>query len=165
MALAGVSVVGSAILPGNRAPRGLSVVRAIVGQAGQPLRLWRGGRWERARAWSDLKRFSLAAGGTEPLPTRLGSIIGAPDLLLFPKRYGARSVFFHAGLELKLMHLGLWLLAWPMRLGIVRSIAPIAGTLKWVADRLERLARTAAGWWSMPSAATLAAARSSGAGR
>ena len=54
-----VSVVGSAILPGNRAPRGLSVVRAIAGQAGQPLDLWRGGRWERARAWGGLRRFSL----------------------------------------------------------------------------------------------------------
>ena len=36
--LSTVSVVGAAILPGNRAPRGLSVVRAIVGQAGRPLR-------------------------------------------------------------------------------------------------------------------------------
>ena len=33
--------IESVILPGNRAPRGLSVVRAIVGQAGQPLPLWR----------------------------------------------------------------------------------------------------------------------------
>ena len=36
------------------------------------------------------------------------------------------------------MHVGLWLLGWPVRLGMVRSIAPVAGTLKWVADRLEQ---------------------------
>jgi hypothetical protein len=135
--LAHVSLVGSAILPGNRAPRGLSVVRAIVGQAGRPLRVRRGGRWETAKAWGDLERFSLAADGAAPLPPRLASLIGAPDLLLFPERYRARSVLFHAGLELKLMHLGLWLLAWPVRLGIARSIAPLAGALKRIADLLE----------------------------
>ena len=57
--------------------------------------------------------------------------------MLFPDRYRARSVLFHAGLELTLMHLGLWLLAMPVRFGLVRSIAPLARPLKWIADRLE----------------------------
>ena len=114
--LSTVSVVGSAILPGNRAPRGLSVMRAIVGQAGRPLRLWRGGGWSEAAAWGDIRRFTLQAEGAAPVAGRMASTIGAPDLVLFPERYGARSVLFHAGLELKIMHLGLWTLALPVRL-------------------------------------------------
>ena len=135
--LSTVEVVGAAILPGNRAPRGLSVVRAIVGQVGRPLRLWRGGAWSEAPAWGGIRRFTLEADGTAPLVARMGSIIGAPDLALFPERYRARSVLFHAGLELKIMHVGLWLLAMPVRFGLTRSIAPLARPLKWIADRLE----------------------------
>jgi hypothetical protein len=136
--LSTVSVVGTAILPGNRAPRGLSVVQAIVGQAGRPLRLWRGGAWTETPAWSDIRRFTLRADGAAPLGERMASIIGAPDLVLFPERYGARSVLFHAGLELKILHLGLWALALPVRLGLARSISALVRLLKWIADWLER---------------------------
>ena len=69
----------------------------------------------------------------------MASVIGVPDLKLFPERYGARSALFHAGLELRFMHLGLWALALPARFGLVRSIAPLARPLKWFADRLEHL--------------------------
>jgi hypothetical protein len=133
-----VSVVGSAILPGNRAPRGLSVVRAIVSQAGRPFMIWRGGRWTETSIWSEAKRFDLAVAGTADLTGRLASPIGAPDLLLFPERYNARSALFHAGLELRTLQLGLRLLAWPVRLGIVKSIEPLAPVIKWIADCLER---------------------------
>lgn len=133
-----VGTVGSAILPGNRAPRGLSVVRAIVAQAGRPLRVWLGGRWREAPAWSEVRRFDLVVDGMPPLNGRLASPIGAPDLLLFPERYAARCVSFHAGLELRLLHVGLCLLALPVQLGLLRSLEPFAGALKWIADRLER---------------------------
>jgi saccharopine dehydrogenase-like NADP-dependent oxidoreductase len=127
--LAAVSLAGSAILPGNRVPRGLSVLRAIAGQAGRSLRVWRGGNWTDTTAWGDVRRFTLEAPGIAPLEGRLASTIGAPDLILFPERYDARSALFHAGLELKTLHLGLWLLALPVRLGLVHSLGPLAGWL------------------------------------
>lgn len=132
-----VSLVGSVILPGNRAPRGLSVVRAIVGQAGRSLKCWRGGAWQSEPGWGDLQRVALSIDGIDQVRNRLASRIGVPDLLLFPDRYQARSVEFRAGLDLKLMHVGLWLLAWPVRLGLVRSLLPLAAPLKWIADQLE----------------------------
>ncbi|EHK58886.1 saccharopine dehydrogenase [Mesorhizobium alhagi CCNWXJ12-2] len=137
--LAAVSLAGSAILPGNRVPRGLSVLRAIVGQAGRSLRVWRGGNWTDTTAWGDLRHFTLEAPGIAPLKGRLASTIGAPDLILFPERYGARSALFHAGLELKALHLGLWLLALPVRLGLVRSLGPLAGWLGRMAGWVARL--------------------------
>ncbi len=135
--MASVSGVGSVILPGNRAPRGLSVVRAIVAQAGRPLRVWRGGRTVEVAAWGALRRHDLRVDGCRPLTGRLASPIGAPDLVLFPERYGARSVRFEAGLELKLLHLGLWALALPVRWRLLGSLQPLAPALKWIADRLE----------------------------
>ena len=132
-----VHLIESVILPGNRAPRGLSVVRAIVAQAGLPLALWRGGRAANVPGWSGLTRVDLNIPGKTPLTARWASFIGAPDLSLFPKRYRARSVLFRAGLELKVMHGGLAALTGLVRAGIVGSLSPIAKPLKWAADVLE----------------------------
>jgi hypothetical protein len=133
-----IDSIDSVILPGNRAPRGLSVVQAIVSQVGRPLRLFRGGRWTDAPAWSGLRRLSLAVPGVRPLGRRWASFIGAPDLLLFPAAFAARSVTFRAGLELAIMHLGLWSLSWLVRGGLLSRLRPLAGVLHTVAGWLER---------------------------
>jgi len=46
-----VDRVEIAISPGNRAPRGLSVVRAILSYAGRPVRVFDGGRWREHPGW------------------------------------------------------------------------------------------------------------------
>ena len=125
--------IESVILPGNRAPRGLSVVRAIAAQAGRPMKLWRGGEWQSVPGWSGLTAYTLSASG-RTLPARDASFIGAPDLTLFPARYGARTVIFRAGLELGVLHLGLALLAWLPRLRLLPSLSVLARPLKWMAD-------------------------------
>ena len=135
--LTDIHVIESVILPGNRAPRGLSVIRSILRQAGQPLRLWRGGEFETATGWSDRQSISLSASGAPPLKNRWASFIGAPDLVLFPEHFNARSVLFRAGLDLKLMHGGLAWLAGLVRIGALKNLAPFARPLKWAADRLE----------------------------
>jgi hypothetical protein len=61
-----------------------------------------------------------------------------PDLELFPQHYQVRErVLFHAGLELPLLHLGLWLLSWPVRWRWLRSLAPAVGGIVWLADRFR----------------------------
>ncbi len=133
--LSRVTLIESVILPGNRAPRGLSVVRAILSQVGKPIHLWRGREWTTAPGWSAPQRVSLQVPGVGPIDGRWCGFIGAPDLVLFPQRYGARSVLFRAGLELPLLHLGLWLLSWAPRLGLVRSLEPFAEPLRRIAER------------------------------
>lgn len=132
-----IDLIDSVILPGNRAPRGLSVVRAIVGQAGRPLRVLLGGTWVDVPAWSAIDRVDLAVAGRAPLKGRWASFIGAPDIDLFPEAFDARSVLFRAGLELKIMHGGLAMLAQLVRWGLVATLAPMAPLLKRVADWLE----------------------------
>lgn len=129
--LTDIHLIDSVILPGNRAPRGLSVMQAILAQAGQPLTEWRGGVASPTCGWGRLARVDLGFG------RRWASPIGAPDLALFPAAFHARSVRFSAGLELSLLHLGLWALALPVRAGLVRSLVPLARPLRWMADRLR----------------------------
>lgn len=130
-------LIESVILPGNRAPRGLSVVRAIVGQVGRPLRQWQAGAWIAPPAWGDLVRHNLAL-PDRPVPSRRwASRIGAPDLQLFPGRFRARTVRFAAGLELPVMHLGLWALGLLVRLGLLRGLDPLAPLLRRVAALLK----------------------------
>jgi hypothetical protein len=122
-----------AITPGNRAPRGLAVVRSILSYSGQPVRLFRGGRWQTAHGWGLLRRQHIPGLGVRWL-----SLCETPDLDLIPARFApTRSATFKAGLELPIMHVGLWLLGWLVRTRIVRSLTPLASSLTRIADWLE----------------------------
>lgn len=132
-----IHLIHSAILPGNRAPRGLSVVKAIISQVGKPLGVWTAGRGVNVPGWSGLKRITVDRDPPKPALQRWGSLIGAPDLQLFPTYFGARNVTFRASLDLKLMHGGLWLLSWLVRCRMMKSLLPLAASLKFAADRLE----------------------------
>lgn len=104
--MASVEEVDAAILPGNRAPRGISVIRAILSRTGTPFRLWRGNGWGRVRGWSEPRRYRLA-----PDLIRTGYLIEVPDNRLLPKHFAASTVTFRAGLELWPMNAGLALLS------------------------------------------------------
>lgn len=125
--------IDSVILPGNRAPRGLSVVRAILAQAGRPLTLCRAGRRVTVPGWSGARREYLTLDGAKPL-RRWSSYIGGPDLALFPEYFNARTVEFRAGLELPILHFGLWLISLPVRWGWAASLAPAAAPIRRIAQ-------------------------------
>jgi hypothetical protein len=130
-----IEAIDIAITPGNRAPRGRATVAAILSYVGHTVRWWRYGRWEAVVGWHDLHRRRLPT-----LGRRWFSACDVPDLELFPERYKVRErVLFHAGLELPPLHLGLWLLSWPVRWGWLRSLAPAAGAIAWLADRVRAL--------------------------
>ena len=145
--MADIHHIESIILPGNKAPRGLSVIRAIVAQAGRPLKLWKNSQWTEVKGWSGRRQVELKIHGERALPKRWASYIGAPDLVLFPQYFKARSVAFRAGLDLKLMHGGLAFLTLPVRLGWLTSIAGLSPLLKWIADRLESFGSDRGGMW------------------
>jgi hypothetical protein len=115
-----IDMIDSMILPGNRAPRGRSVMAAILAQVGQPLP---GGA---AHGWIGVETIRLET-GTGAVIERLASPIGAPDLVLMPERFDCPDVRFRAGLELKVMHRGLGVLARMVRLGLLRSASPLLG--------------------------------------
>jgi len=101
-----VLLIDTAILPGNRASRGTSVVESIVGQLGSPFRVWRGGVWRNHDCWSEAREINLGFG-----IRRTARLIEVPDIRLFPDYFGAKSVLFRAGMELGTLNVGLKLLA------------------------------------------------------
>jgi len=94
--------IETTILPGNQTPRGLSVMRAILGQVGQPMQLWEGGKWQRAKGWSRLSHTALHVGSTRLKP-RPASLVNTPDALL-AAHFNAQTAIPRAGLELGLFH-------------------------------------------------------------
>ncbi|MDO9367969.1 MAG: saccharopine dehydrogenase NADP-binding domain-containing protein [Sphingopyxis sp.] len=122
------------IFPGNRAPRGLAVVQAILSYVGHPVRVWRGGAWTDVPGWGQTHRWTVPGVGK-----RWASVCDTPDQDLLVQRYlPRRSAEFFAGLELSLLHLGLAALALPVRWGWMRSLRPAARPLLAIARPLLR---------------------------
>lgn len=124
-----------AIAPGQQAPRGEATIKAVFGYAGQGFKRWHNGRWATVHGWQNLRRFSF-----EGIGQRWGAACDVPDLELFPARYpGVREVSFHAALELRIQHLGLWLVAALRRVGLPLPIAQHAARLnRWANVLLDR---------------------------
>ncbi|MGR3323223.1 MAG: DUF4166 domain-containing protein [Pseudooceanicola sp.] len=125
------AVIDTAILPGNRAPRGMSVMQSILSQAGRPMPVWNGNRWERAFGWSMPARYTLPGG-----LVRQAWQIEVPDQRLFPAHFGAETVRFRAGLELAVMRYGLALFAGLRRVVPLPVNRPVVQVFKVLADLL-----------------------------
>lgn len=98
--------VEAAISPGARAPKGLSVMQAILSWMGRPVRVFEGGDWTMRRGWSGLYRRDFGGAGV-----RRVSLCETPDLDLFPARFAPNhSALFLAGMEPWPLHLEGWLL-------------------------------------------------------
>ncbi|ONM45125.1 saccharopine dehydrogenase [Halopseudomonas pachastrellae] len=121
-----------AIAPGNQAERGEATVRGILSYTGHPIRVWQAGRWQQVYGWMSLRRLYFDATiGRRPLAN-----VDIPDLELLPAAYPTlRSVHFQAGLELGLLHYGMWLMAGLARIGLVRDWSrwskPIVRASEW----------------------------------
>lgn len=127
-----IDTISSAILPGNRAPRGRSVVESIVNQCGTPMATHIDGVTLPVRSWSRPEVFDLGQGMRRP-----AWMIEVPDQHLFAKAFGARTVLFRAGMELSVMNWGLGAYGWlRAKLGF-GTPAWLVNLVLWVAKRLE----------------------------
>lgn len=128
----GVESIRSGIFPGNRAPRGPSVVEAILSYAGQPVKVFRDGAWCWDMGWGRLHRVDAGPAGK-----RWASVCDTPEQDMLIERYRpTRSAEFFAGMELSVLHLGLWLLALPVRWGWIASLRPWSRPLLTIAQWL-----------------------------
>ena len=102
-----IATLEVAISPGARAPRGLSVMQAILSWIGKPVRLFEGGEWRLRQGWSGLFRRDFGKAGV-----RRVSLCETPDLdILIERHHPTTSGRMLAGLEPWPMHLGAWALA------------------------------------------------------
>ena len=105
--------------------RGLGTAAAILSYVGKPFAILSRGKAKRVFGWQGLHAVHYPE-----LGLRLFGYCDIPDLDLFPKRYlDLQELRFVAGHEVKLLHIGTWLLSWIVRLGVVRSLSPYARRL------------------------------------
>lgn len=123
------------ISPGNQAPRGPATVESVLSYTGQAFTRWEAGASTRVYGWQDMRRCDYG-----DLGHRWIASCDVPDLSLFPKHYeGVQTVTFHAGLELSLLHFGMWVLAWLARWRLVASWRRYAKTLTAVSRVFEKM--------------------------
>jgi len=105
------------ITPGQDAPRGLATTQSILSYVGKPLKPFAGGN-EQVFGWQNIYRQMYPVIGT-----RWMANCDIPDLDLLPKLYNIKSIRFSAGMESWVIHLGIWLLSWFVRLGLPLNLA------------------------------------------
>jgi hypothetical protein len=95
--------------------RGLGTASAILSYVGRPFTMLRGGRMRRVFGWQGLHSEVYPE-----LGRRWFGYCDIPDLALFPARYPAlKTMRFCAGHEIALLHFGMWLLSWLVRLRLL----------------------------------------------
>lgn len=132
-----IDSIETAIIPGNKARRTISVMQAVLGQVGQVFAVQRNGRIETVRGWSAMKRVDLAVPVKRPIRNGHAYLMNTPDVALFPERYGAKTVLFRAGLEIKAFCYALVVGGWLVRAGLVKSLLPFAKLVRWLAGWFE----------------------------
>jgi len=122
--------------------RGLATTSAVLGYVGKPFTTLSNSTMQVVYGWQDLHSERYPE-----LGTRLFGNCDVPDLALFPARYpGLRTQRFSAGHELKVLHIGTWLLSWVVRLGLVRSLADHAEPLLRLSLLFDRFGSSRSGF-------------------
>ncbi len=138
-----ITAVSAGVAPSPFAEVGLNVFRAIASYSGKPLAVLRDGRKTTAYALIDLRTFTIAPPGHLPLGPRRFTLIDAPELQIVPTLFpGLKSVWVGAGMAPAILHRGLSLCAFLVRIGVLATLLPFAGImhaarhrLSWGADR------------------------------
>lgn len=129
------------IIPGNRAPRGRSVMEAILSWTGEPVRVFDGGRWQVQPGWSGSRKVSLGK-----LGARRAALAETPDLDVLVTDFRPRvSARFHAGLELGSMHHGMRALSLLRHWRLLPKLTHFGAALHGAAKLLQRFGTDAGG--------------------
>src|SRR5688572_29313453 len=134
--LQSVETIRAGIAPLPSGGVGENVIRAIASYAGQRVSLRRNGVTGHAIAFAEQMRFAIAAPGRIPLHDRLFSLVDVPDLRLLAELWPEiDSVWLGAGPVPEIWHRTLIALAHVARLGLVRSLLPLAPLMHVMSSR------------------------------
>jgi hypothetical protein len=138
-----LETIAAGIAPSPYAGVGLNVIRAVAGYGGKRVAVVRGGRAAHAYALVDSMHFAIAPPGHLPLDRIRFSLVDVPDLRVLPALWpSVKSVWVGAGPVPAILHRGLSMLAWLVRVRLLPSLAPLAklfhfaiNHLRWGDDR------------------------------
>lgn len=124
-----VVAVEGGIAPSPYAGIGLNVMRAVVGYAGSPVKLTRGGRPAHGSGLAETLRFTVAVPGKLPLRNVRFSLVDVPDLQVLPPEHPTLTdIWFGAGPVPEVLHRMLNALAWArarLRLPSLEPLSPL----------------------------------------
>lgn len=130
-----IDAVDICIAPAQTAPRGTATMAAVLSYCGEPVRVWRRGRWLDAPGWANPERVDFLR-----LRPRIGALCDIPDLELFPPRYGVRDrVMFRAALEVGFTQRVFAMLAALRSMGLLPRPQRWAGALNRIAGLFDFL--------------------------
>lgn len=130
-----VRAIEISIAPAHQTPRGRGTIAAVLSYCGKPFRVLENGRWVTRYGWQNLRLQSYPAIGR-----RLSGACDVPDLSLFPAQApGLETVTFHAALEAWWEQLGLWVMAWITRGGLVRDWTRFVPRFEQLSRKLQNL--------------------------
>ncbi len=122
-----VDAISAGIAPLPFGGVGENVIRAIASYAGQRVTLRRNGVEAHAVAFAEQMRFTIAPPGRVPVESRLFSLVDVPDLRVLAELWpDLESVWMGAAPVPEILHRALIACAHLVRLGLVRSLSPLA---------------------------------------
>jgi hypothetical protein len=135
--LSSVRSIHAGIAPSPYAGVGLNVIRAIASYAGQRIDLRRAGA---TAGWpfAESERFVVAVPGRVPLRRLRFSLVDVPDLRVLPGLWPqATDVWMGAAPVPASLHRALTLMAWLVRLGLLRSLSWLPRMMYWVTNHVR----------------------------
>lgn len=122
-----ITSVRGGIAPSPYAGIGLNVMRAVVGYAGAPVKLTRGGMQTAVPGLTESLRYTVAVPGHMPLNNIHFSLVDVPDLQVIPPEHpGLQDIWMGAGPVPEILHRVLNLLAKARATFKLPSLEPLA---------------------------------------
>ena len=122
-----IVAVDGGIAPSPYAGIGLNVMRAVVGYAGAPVKLQRGGRQSHGIGLAESRRFTIAVPGHLPLRSIRFSLVDVPDLQVIPPDHPTLTdIWMGAGPVPEVLHRVLNLLAKARARFALPSLVPLS---------------------------------------
>jgi hypothetical protein len=133
-----IESVEGGIAPSPYAGIGLNVMRAVVGYAGAPVKLWRDGKPGHGSGLAESMRFTVAVPGKTPLKNIHFSLVDVPDLQVIPPEHPTmKRIWMGAGPVPEVLHRILNGLAWAREHLELPSLAPLSPLFYWVLNRMR----------------------------
>lgn len=133
-----IASVEGGIAPSPYAGIGLNVMRAVVGYAGSPVKLWRDGRPAHGIGLAESRRFTIAPPGRLPLHNIRFSLVDVPDLQVIPPEHPTMTdIWMGAGPVPEVLHRILNMLAKVRSSFRLPSLVPFARLFYAVLNRMR----------------------------
>lgn len=100
------------ITPGGKTQRGLATTQSVLSYLGKPLKPYPS-YIKKCYGWQNIYCQNYPEIGK-----RWMANCDIPDLELLPERYDMKHIQFSAGMESRILHFGIWIMSWLVRLGL-----------------------------------------------